>query len=397
MTSVSSASSLSGSFRDPSFRLSLASIHSLHSLIDSYALADDQWEATQQSKYGEECQERNLNKNWRIQARGISTLATESALFDTLRWEARTTSQLVQNLGTEQLSTLESNVLCSSQLSQPREGTSRALECNISNVERNSSATSGAEQCSAEQQQTPILSGRSAGRIRVTKDQWRKDKRLDSAIAMSIAPRVNRKRHETIRDPTQSTSCSSDVTPMCSTEASPSALLVSSTKDAVIDRRSNISRSKAPNAIEIAETSVAAAINATEAASLAAAEATDQALRLVRLAELDRQRVLYRSQPPPKDEYNTIEEDIPPYRAQLHRYLDLVSYDERFTPILRVNRYLINTDTELTTAINKFSKFNLLPETTNLWAISHVDDNEYENMIPTLIPETSYYLNDLMA
>lgn len=102
-----------------------------------------------------------------------------------------------------------------------------------------------------------------------------------------------------------------------------------------------------------------------------------------------------RIQPPPRDEYSTVDEDIPPYRAQLHKYLDLVLYDERFTPILRVNRYLVNGDSELTAAIDKLTQFNLLPKRTNLWSISHIDDNDYEEMIPVLIPEHSYHGNEL--
>lgn len=125
----------------------------------------------------------------------------------------------------------------------------------------------------------------------------------------------------------------------------------------------------------------------------------DRALRYVRAAERDRQRILQtppdmyhtRIRPPPRDEYSTVDEDIPPYRAQLHKYLDLVLYDERFTPILRVNRYLVNGDHELSAAIEKLTQFNLLPKRTNLWSISHIDDNDYEQMIPVLIPETSYY------
>lgn len=127
--------------------------------------------------------------------------------------------------------------------------------------------------------------------------------------------------------------------------------------------------------------------------------AQEQAIRHVRAAESDRQRVLLvspqdihhaRIRPPPRDEYSTVDEDIPPYRAQLHKYLDLMSYDERFTPILRVNCHLINGDTELNAAIDKFTHFNLLPQKTDLWLISHVDDNEYEEMIPYLIPQHSY-------
>lgn len=129
-----------------------------------------------------------------------------------------------------------------------------------------------------------------------------------------------------------------------------------------------------------------------------------RALSYLRAAERERQMFLLlspqstyhaRTNPPPRDEYSTIDEDIPPYHAQLHKYLDLVAYDERFTPVLRVNRYLISGDSELTAAIEKFTRFNLLPEQTDLWSISHVDDNDYEQMIPALIPESSYHGNEL--
>lgn len=128
-------------------------------------------------------------------------------------------------------------------------------------------------------------------------------------------------------------------------------------------------------------------------------EREERALLSVRAAERERQMMLLlspqsvyhaRTHPPPRDEYSTVDEDIPPYRAQLHKYLDLVAYDERFAPVLRVNRYLIDGDCELTEAIDKFKQFNLLPKKTDLWSISHVDDNEYEQMIPVLIPEHSY-------
>lgn len=125
---------------------------------------------------------------------------------------------------------------------------------------------------------------------------------------------------------------------------------------------------------------------------------TELALQLVREAERERQRHISpqaqyhdRIQPPPKDEYSQIDEDIPPYHASLHKYLDLISYDERFAPCLRVNRYLVHGESELTEAIHKFSQFNLLPTRTNLWAISHVDDRDYERMIPILIPQQSYH------
>lgn len=87
---------------------------------------------------------------------------------------------------------------------------------------------------------------------------------------------------------------------------------------------------------------------------------------------------------PPKDEY-TLDDETPPYCALLHKYLDLVSYDERFSPCLRVNRYLVTREEELNKAIDKLTRCNLLPTRTNLWHVSHVDDNDYERVIPALI------------
>lgn len=128
---------------------------------------------------------------------------------------------------------------------------------------------------------------------------------------------------------------------------------------------------------------------------------TALALQELRDAERDRQRVISTEViaslgVPPRDEYSS-NDDSPPYREKLHKYLDLMSYDERFTPILRVNRYLIHGESELMDAIEQFSLTNLLPQTTNLWAISHIDDTEYENMIPVLIPEHAYYQNELIS
>lgn len=130
----------------------------------------------------------------------------------------------------------------------------------------------------------------------------------------------------------------------------------------------------------------------------------ERAIARVRAAERERQVLLLqspqsayraRTSPPPRDEYSTIDEDIPPYRALLHKYLDLVAYDERFVPVLRVNTYLIGGDSDLTAAIDKFTRFNLLPKQTDLWCISHVDDDDFEQMIPELIPDQSYYGNEL--
>lgn len=208
-----------------------------------------------------------------------------------------------------------------------------------------------------------------AGRIRVIKDHWRKENRLPDMKGLISENRRTGVfiEAETRNDQARDQKVLSVAPPL--------------TTDVLYHQESRVTNCSDE------ETK-----NSGTSSSIAAA--TEQAIRLVRLAELDRQRILHYSKAPPKDEYSIIEEDIPPYRAQLHRYLDLISYDERFTPILRVNRYLVNTDSELTSAINKFAKFNLLPRQTDLWAISHVDDNEYESMIPALIPESSYYTNE---
>ncbi|PIS56998.1 hypothetical protein CJI97_000021 [Candidozyma auris] len=136
--------------------------------------------------------------------------------------------------------------------------------------------------------------------------------------------------------------------------------------------------------------------------------ATERAIRQVQAAERAAERQAERRRrraleaqaaaemgPPPRDEYSTVDEDIPPYREKLHKYLDLVAYDERFAPVLRVNRYLVSGQEDLIEAINQFSSSNLLPKKMDLWNISHVDDSEYENMIPVLIPQNAYYENEL--
>lgn len=136
--------------------------------------------------------------------------------------------------------------------------------------------------------------------------------------------------------------------------------------------------------------------------------ATERAIRQVQAAERAAERQAERRRrraleaqaaaemgPPPRDEYSTVDEDIPPYREKLHKYLDLVAYDERFAPVLRVNRYLVSGQEDLIEAINQFSLSNLLPKKMDLWNISHVDDSEYENMIPVLIPQNAYYENEL--
>ncbi|KAM9894229.1 hypothetical protein OXX79_008843 [Metschnikowia pulcherrima] len=97
--------------------------------------------------------------------------------------------------------------------------------------------------------------------------------------------------------------------------------------------------------------------------------AQEEALRDVMAAERDRQRVIRNNHighHPPRDEYTIVDNNIPPYRSQLHRYLDLVSYDERFGPVLRVNRHLVHGDNDLHAAIARLTRCNLLPQNTDL-------------------------------
>lgn len=90
---------------------------------------------------------------------------------------------------------------------------------------------------------------------------------------------------------------------------------------------------------------------------------------------------------PPSDEYYAGNEaEIPPYHATLHKYLDLISYDPRVVPCLRVNRSLIKSNDKLSESIFQFLKFNLFPESIDPWEISHIDDQHYDDLIPDLIP-----------
>ncbi|ABN67436.2 hypothetical protein PICST_32772 [Scheffersomyces stipitis CBS 6054] len=98
------------------------------------------------------------------------------------------------------------------------------------------------------------------------------------------------------------------------------------------------------------------------------------------------------SLPPPQDEYTDIHpylhEDSPPYREKLHKYVDLISFDPRYTiPVLRFNKALINNDKKLQKCIKKLSQFNLLPSEINLWDVDQVDDREFYAVLPSLLPE----------
>jgi hypothetical protein len=87
----------------------------------------------------------------------------------------------------------------------------------------------------------------------------------------------------------------------------------------------------------------------------------------------------------PRNEYTTIDEEIPPYHATLHKYLDRILFDPRFGPCLRINRSLVRSERDLSASIKDLASFNLLPTAVDPWCISHVDDSEFEDMIPSLI------------
>lgn len=108
---------------------------------------------------------------------------------------------------------------------------------------------------------------------------------------------------------------------------------------------------------------------------------------LIRQAEEPNEGPLTPEDQPPSDEYYAGNEaEIPPYHATLHKYLDLISYDPRVVPCLRVNRSLIKSNDKLSESIFQFLKFNLFPESIDPWEISHIDDQHYDDLIPDLIP-----------
>lgn len=86
----------------------------------------------------------------------------------------------------------------------------------------------------------------------------------------------------------------------------------------------------------------------------------------------------------PTSENEDTEDEIPPYHATLHKYLDLLSYDPRIVPCLRVNRALIKDESELFASISSLVSYNILPESINPFLISHIDDRHYDDLIPDL-------------
>lgn len=97
--------------------------------------------------------------------------------------------------------------------------------------------------------------------------------------------------------------------------------------------------------------------------------------------------------PPPLDEYSpslmeteTTTEYSPPYREHLHRKVDLISFDPRYSvPVLRINKKLIKNKKNLKKVIRKLIKLRIVPEDVNLWEINKVDDGEFYSILPGLI------------
>ena len=66
--------------------------------------------------------------------------------------------------------------------------------------------------------------------------------------------------------------------------------------------------------------------------------------------------------------------------------MDKLSFEPRIVQVLRINTKLVKSEADLHKSTEQLTKFNLLPTSTDLWAISHVDDSEYEDTIINLIP-----------
>lgn len=111
--------------------------------------------------------------------------------------------------------------------------------------------------------------------------------------------------------------------------------------------------------------------------------------------------------PPPLDEYSTDDSNhhhhhqhynnghdmnneqwghSPPYRENLHKRVDLISFDPRYSiPVLRINKRLVKNSTNLHKIIRKLIKLQIVPEDVNLWDINKVDDGEFYNVLPSLL------------
>ncbi|KAI5961542.1 hypothetical protein KGF57_001667 [Candida theae] len=93
--------------------------------------------------------------------------------------------------------------------------------------------------------------------------------------------------------------------------------------------------------------------------------------------------------PPPLDEYADLHDEppsTPPYRERLHKKVDLISFDPRYvTPVLRINKRLIKTPTNLRKTIRKLIQLQIVPEEIDLWKIDRIEDARFYHVLPQLL------------
>lgn len=79
------------------------------------------------------------------------------------------------------------------------------------------------------------------------------------------------------------------------------------------------------------------------------------------------------------------QEELPEYREQFHKYLDLLSFDARYSPVLRFNKSLIKNQAHMNELIRRFESFRVFPSSVDPHKLVHIDDRHYDQMIPELI------------
>lgn len=87
--------------------------------------------------------------------------------------------------------------------------------------------------------------------------------------------------------------------------------------------------------------------------------------------------------------FNSDHEELPAYRESFHKYLDVMSFDSRFSPVLRFNKSLIKNTVELNKLINRFKEFNVFPESIDPFSLNLIDERHFDDLIPELISDAS--------
>lgn len=109
-------------------------------------------------------------------------------------------------------------------------------------------------------------------------------------------------------------------------------------------------------------------------------ERTEQRrMKIIRRRERRRQR-LERA----RAQYSN-SEALPPYTPNLNKYLDVLSFDARFMPVLRFNKSIIKNKRELGNSIKQFHQFGVFPNEIDPFDLNLIDDRFYDDMIPNLI------------